>query len=237
MATNVNKYSGLKRNQIQEKSLQITQLNCNSLSNKVSELKIYIYSTKPDIMCLCETHLKRDGPKIQGYDSLWLPRVVGEKGGLAIIIRQDIKHRVLDLQQYQGGNMEYQAIEISSGIGIINIMNIYNPHKDITHAEISHYIQQLEPSFILVGDFNAHSPMWDMRGRSNSSGRSLETVLAGGRVGLLNVPEIPTYIDHRMGTTSCLDLCLVSMNLAVIGELTRGRDLGSDHFPIVSFWN
>lgn len=232
MAQINNNYSGLKRKTTQEKSFHIVQLNCNSITNKASELKIYVYSLKPDIVCLCETHLKRNEPRFHGYHGEWMHRVGGEKGGLGLLIREDIRYKMKNLNQFPAGHLEYQAIEVNCNMGIINIMNIYNPHQNITTQEFNHYINQLGNRYILIGDLNAHSAIWDMRGRNNGTGRSLESVMASGRLGLLNAPEVATYIDHRTGTSSCLDLCMPSMNLTNVGELCRGKDLGSDHFPI-----
>jgi hypothetical protein len=39
---------------------EIYQLKCNGLRGKVKKLKIYIYTKKPEIVCLCETWLKRN---------------------------------------------------------------------------------------------------------------------------------------------------------------------------------
>jgi exonuclease III len=72
-----------------ESQLEIYQLNCNGLKGKVSELKIYIYTRKPDLVCLSETWLKKNKPKFLGYQSLWAHRI-REKGGLGILIREDV---------------------------------------------------------------------------------------------------------------------------------------------------
>jgi hypothetical protein len=85
---------------------------------------------------------------------------------------------------------------------------------------------------VAAGDFNAHSPLWDSRGRSNITGRSLEATIEALPIGLLNDGSFPTYIDNRCGTTSCLDLVILTPNLFTRASLTQGLDLGSDHFPV-----
>ena len=79
----------LKRANESENFFQIFQINCNSLSNKLSEFKIYLYSSKPDIVCLCETMIKKHEPKFIGYSCFWKHRNA-ERGGLAVLIRHDI---------------------------------------------------------------------------------------------------------------------------------------------------
>ena len=115
-------------------------------------------------------------------------------------------------------------------------MNIYNPNKSISVFDFNHYINQLANKFIIIGDYNAHSSLWESGNRSNVTGRSIEDILELGKVGILNDICTPTYIDHRTGTSSCLDLCIASIDLIGIGELHRGVDLGSDHFPIECFF-
>jgi len=49
----------LKRQNDTENELQVIQFNCNSLLNKLPEIKLYIYTKKPEIVCLCETFIKK----------------------------------------------------------------------------------------------------------------------------------------------------------------------------------
>jgi len=51
----------LKRTPKSEKDFYVIQLNCNGLSNKLAEIKMYIYRKKPEIFCLCETFIKKNG--------------------------------------------------------------------------------------------------------------------------------------------------------------------------------
>lgn len=61
----------LKRKVSKEGHFEVYQFNCNSMSRKVSELKLYLYTRKPEILCLCETWLKRNEPKFVGYTAVW----------------------------------------------------------------------------------------------------------------------------------------------------------------------
>lgn len=66
---------------------------------------------------------------------------------------------------YGNGGLELQGIEIMHEGKIIDIINCYNPNKNITVEEFQFYHMQLSRCFIMVGDFNAHNPIWDKRGR------------------------------------------------------------------------
>ena len=231
MAGNIDNLDNLKRKKVSEQNLKVYQLNCNSLSNKLGEIKLYIYKNKPEIVCLCETMIKTREPQFVGYDTFWKHRV-GDKGGLAILCRKDLTVREIIFNSSPNGNLELQIIEVASPMGNIRIANIYNPHKNITLVELKHYLDILGSNKIMIGDLNAHSPIWDTRGRSNCTGRNLELLIENYYMSILNDVDFPTYVDNHNGSTSCLDLCLVSQNLANKACFKRGQDLGSDHFPI-----
>ena len=225
------KNRGLRRDH-SENQLYVVQFNCNSLRTKLCELKLLLYSAKIDIVCLCETWLTDHTPVFRGYRPLWRHRPGGQGGGLGILLREDVQFQEKPLTACPMGQLEIQCITVFSSIGPLDICNIYNPCKDVLLGEFVHYLNQLLPSFILVGDFNAHSPVWDRRQRVNITGSSLETLLEEGSLGLLNEPFLPTYVDRRTGATSCLDLCLTSDSLLLQGEVRLGPDLGSDHLPL-----
>ena len=44
--------------------LRIIVLNCNSLSSKLSEVKLFVDDEKAELVCLTETWLRRYEPKI-----------------------------------------------------------------------------------------------------------------------------------------------------------------------------
>ena len=220
-----------------EKSLHLVELNCNSLRTKVSELKLYLCTSKPDVVCLCETWLHSWVPSFSGYSTVWQHRVGGVGGGLGMVIRRDVAHRPKVLLPFPAGQLEVQCITLCGPFGLLDVCNLYNPCRDIGAAEFNHYLVQLTPHFILLGDFNAHSPAWDHRQRSNATGRTIEALVEEGSLGLLNEPFLPTYTDRRTGLSSCLDLCLVSPSLLLHGEVRCGPDLGSDHLPLLCQFN
>lgn len=226
----------LKRSANKEKCFYVFQLNCNGIKNKLAEIKMYIYSRKPEVFCLCETYVKKFEPKFQGYQSFWKHRD-GRGGGLGTFVRRDLAARVKPVATLSNSQLEIQCTQVHTGPHCIDIINIYNPQKHITHDEMTHYSAQLSAHSIIIGDFNAHSPIWDGRGRSNATGKSLEAFLTNSCFGLLNDCHTPTYIDHKNNTTSCLDLCFVTRFLLRVGTLSRGPDVGSDHFPIECKFN
>jgi len=238
MATYTLKNQNIRRGKASETKFILIQINCNGISRKLSEIKLLVYTKKPDIVCLCETWLNDQSrqPVFIGYNTVWKNRGgdARARGGLMFLIRKDIKHREKPLNLYENGKLELIGITVATSWGEVDIINLYNPGKDIQTDEFIHYITQINTKFILCGDLNAHSPTWDSRGRYNATGRAIEEAEEIFNLNILN-NYTPTYIDRRHGTTSCLDLCITSSSLSGINtETSRGPDIASDHFPMIT---
>ena len=241
MATHTGlRHSGLQSSSKEKGALVILQLNCNSILARLSELRKYIYSVKPDVFCLCESRLPASAtePHFVGYQSVWCHRPARDGGGLGILIRNDVPFSVNTLVPYSPtSKFETLSVRLCTSIGMLDILNVYNPCCDVLLAEINHFTLQLSELNVIVGDFNAHSPLWDERDRSNVTGRSLENFLDQHSHGLLNEYYVPTYMTNRTGATSCLDLCIPVNRLLGLGSFSVGPDIGSDHLPVCCKFN
>jgi exonuclease III len=69
-----------------ELGMEIVQLNCHGLHGKLTEIKLYLYNEKPDVVCLCETWVRVHEPSFVGYYTLWSHRDSALRGGMAILI-------------------------------------------------------------------------------------------------------------------------------------------------------
>lgn len=136
------------------------------------------------------------------------------------------------LVSFQDAKLEILSVRLFTSFGSLDDVNVYNPCLNVSLAEFIHVRDQLCSFNVLIGDFNAHSPLWDERGRLNITGKSLELYLALHSHGILNEYYSPNFTDLRTGATSCLDLCLPSLPLLSKGSMSIGSDVGSDHLPI-----
>ena len=93
-------------------------------------------------------------------------------------------------------------------------------------------IQQLPAPFVLVVDFNAHSPLWgDVR--QDSRGQMIEKLLNDYNLCLLNTGE-PTYRHHSHHPFSVPDVSICDPSPALEFDWLTHNDLcGSDHFPVI----
>jgi hypothetical protein len=66
----------IRRAPLMEQHLVVIQFNCHGLHNKLTEFKIFLYSQKPDVVCLCEAWLKNVQPRFVGYQCFWSHRQI-----------------------------------------------------------------------------------------------------------------------------------------------------------------
>ena len=208
-------------------------LNCNSINTKLGEIKDFLVDKKPDIFCFTETWLTSYIPKFHNYSSHWKNRNQGTGGGLGILVAAGLSHRSYPLILYDDGHLEVQAVTVDTGRSSLVILNVYNPNKNLTIAEIEFYVNQLGNKYLIMGDFNAHTPILTSTDTaSNQTGKTLEHLLTNYNICLNNPFNFYTYLDRRSGRQSCLDLCLSSPNLSTSISMKHQRDLGSDHKTI-----
>ena len=216
-------------------TFKIVYLNCRGVNNKLGEIKNIIYSLELDMLLLSETKIKKFEPRFANYSVSWLHRADRNGGGLGTVSHKDLNFQSLQVDVFPGGGLECQLTKVFVAADKnIMILNVYNPCKDISVEEFKHYISQLGDSFIIMGDFNAHCSTLDPADdRSNRTGRNIEEILQNDNICLLNPTGFYTYISPLNGRKSCLDLCLCSPDLLQYLEIKRGKDIGSDHLPII----
>ena len=218
--------------------LKIVQWNCHSLSNKLSNFKLNIYTSKPHVVCLSETWLSPNyEPNVINYNAIYKHRGAPQPGGgLAVFVRSDITYLEQVLQPFPQGFLEVCAIKIYLKNNVpFSILNVYNPNENVSPQEFNHYFHQLEPSCLIVGDFNAHSPIWEPGKTSNHSGRSLENILLNNAtLSLLTPPSLPTFFSTYHNSFSTLDLSIISTNLLPLASVSTESDMGSDHYSVIT---
>ena len=208
-------------------------LNCRSL-NKLGAIKLMVYSNKPDVVVFSETWITKNIPSFYNYTSIWKHRKEGRGGGLGFLVKRGVQFTNLDLINYQQGVMEVQGICLYAGGGSkINILSIYNPNKSVTIDEMKHYTQQLGNKSIILGDFNAHTPLLSSGcSRSNPTGNMLENFISESCFCIVNPYNFYIHLNISTGCLACLDLCFASTSIVSDTKLTKLGNVGSDHLPI-----
>jgi exonuclease III len=142
--------------------LKILHWNANSIRNKITELFEFLNENGTDVVCLNETFLKpeiklKSNPKFTIYR---FDRLENEKGGIAIIVRKRIKHKILPFINTKLIECMGIKIKLSDG-GSIDIISAYLPGGS-TNAHINqHYVNDINMlthrngCFFVCGDLNS----------------------------------------------------------------------------------
>ena len=210
------------------------QLNCQSINNKLGDLKLLIGHLKPDFVAFSETWITCNSPSFYNYHAEWKHRHDRPGGGLGFLIRRGLQYENFELSPFINGCLEVQAMKIHlRSRQTIVILGIYNPNRNLSYAEMEFYIDQLGDKFVILGDFNAHSPILsDNCARTNTTGRTVEEMISSSRAALITPYNFFTRIDLANLSTSCLDLCFASANIATVCSVELLRGVGSDHLPV-----
>ena len=210
----------------------ILQWNIRGLRGNFEDLKIILNERNPSVTCLQETMLNsisyNAGLNYKFYGSI--PELSADnraKGGAAIIVKSNVSHDYVPLRTV------LQAVAIKVVFEKqYTICSLYlDPSTDVSYTDLEDLIGQLDPPFVILGDLNAHNPLWGST-LINNKGRLIERLLTEHDISLLN-DDTATYYNLHNNSTSIIDLGMCSPNVLLNFDWEVSRDLhGSDHFPI-----
>ena len=227
--------------------LRVLQWNANGISPKVHELEERLTREDYDLCLLQETKL-RSGmptPRIKGYTSIRLdrPREDGG-GGLMSYIRNSLAFERVQETHDDGTELSSFRVKIGKRKWA-SFYNLYCPpsrsHTASTRLKLDGISS--EPDTIIMGDFNAHSQLWDRHQPDDERGeRILDwtfennlTVLNDGSVTRTTVRSTPTTSTTRPlpeGKSSPdLTICGATWSDKCIWHIAEGIG-SSDHLPI-----
>ena len=206
------------------------QWNCNGIRAKHEEIQRLIKELKPTTIALQETKLGADTYKINNMYTIYNKGSLHQpnSGGVALIIHKNTNHKILNLQT----NLQAIAATIIDNRQT-TICNIYlPPNQAFPYNELSQLIDQLEQPFLILGDVNAHDPLWGDQ-RTDQRGKLLARLILEKDLVILNHQE-PTYHRLHDNSVSIIDLALTKGRQASTYTWNKIDDLhGSDHFPIM----
>lgn len=222
----------LKTNFNNLNQINMLNLNCRSLFNKLDEIEVFISSTKIDfdVIIFTETWLKPHNEKItnlNNYNSITLSRKQKIGGGIAFFINKNIAYIHRNELTKDNINIEIELdiieiIKIKSNIIIINIYRPPNTQLEIFFNVISQLLDKITKEnkiIYLIGDFNinlySHNPI---------AKNLLDLLLS---YSLLPTINIPTRFSNNTITT--IDNIFTNN----LNDFTSGTIIYniSDHFP------
>ncbi|GBM61299.1 hypothetical protein AVEN_9573-1 [Araneus ventricosus] len=106
------------------------------------------------------------------------------------------------------------------------------PHDVVSQQNLDTLVDQLPTPFILLGDFNGHSTLWESD-FANSRRRQIERLISNNCLCLLNNDE-KTYFHEPTRIFHSLDLAICTSTLLPLLNFTVGSDLcNSDNILII----
>ena len=211
---------------------RVLQWNVRGVRARQQDISILIKELNPS--CLCLQELKLPNNTKYNISNLYksylkLPNDnETPKGGTLIAIKTNISHHQIQL------NTNLQAVAVSLATGKIkSLCSIYlPPDEHFTEDQMNELFDQLPRPTLIVGDFNAHNPLWydqrlDHRGEVIQRCMNVEELIS------LN-EDCPTYFRSYDQVTSSIDLSLVTNTCALDFSWNILDDPhGSDHYPIL----
>lgn len=203
------------------------QWNLQGMSSSKEDLLKIIDDHKPSVIALQETYFGNDFMiNLRGYQGICKQGHFNKRffGGVALYIHQSCPFRKITLDSpYQIVAAEVQIPHYRR----ITVASLYlPPRKPFNIIDFNRTLAQLPSPLILLGDFNAHHPMWGNSG-ADTRGNTIETILNTHDLTPLNTGA------STHGSGSAIDLTLVTTQLAPDFRWFPGDSvLSSDHFPL-----
>ena len=148
------------------------------------------------------------------------------RGGVCIFIKNNIVYKIEEHDFIN--NTEYIHIEYFMNNKYFNLVNIYNPGRNINRDEFS--LPFTLQNVIICGDFNSKNLIW-VNNTTDLNGRLIQELLDKNDLHLLNDGS-GRHITFS-GNQTTLDLTFVSDGLSHISSWNVENDtLGSDHVLI-----
>ena len=208
----------------------IIQWNVRGIRSNFEDLSILIKSN-PTLIALQETLITKDNFLIPNYNTIHnihKTDVQGSLRGVSLSIRKDVLFQPITLAT----PLEAVAalVKLNKPISICSLY--LSPSKTFSKQCLIELTDQLPQPFLILGDLNAHSPLWGSDDL-DTRGKILEDWLSDLDLCVLNTGN-HTFLSSSTGCKSHIDLSVCSSSIFLDFDWEVLNDLhGSDHFPII----
>lgn len=209
------------------KDLKIIAWNVNSIKSKIKqeEVRYFLFKHKPHMLLLSETKLNNCNTiQFPHYKIYRNDRLSEGGGGTAILIKEDIKHEVVNTPLLSSSEATCVRINVGSSKWL-NVISFYCP-KNLTKQDLLK-LTNLNSNVFMGGDFNAKHRCWH-NSDNNNNGNILYKFLIDESVTELIHPD--EYTCFRSKTNpSTIDFALTKgVKVASANVL----ELNPDHCPV-----
>ena len=220
----------------------IVHWNCNGLSGKIEELKLFLKLESPDIISLneikCNQALANLNFNALNYNSCYKIRDNSIGGGVALLVKSSINFEELDLMNEF--NCEIVGIKIKTvNKTELSIFSYYNSPTNVLNSDFFYKLESNNLNYLVCGDFNSKSTHLGCL-TDNSNGNVLTEIIINSSGQLLNDTLEPTFTIRNRNYAELLDRFFGSPLFAVKMseyEVLNDSVLDSDHYPIKAVFN
>lgn len=217
-----------------QQRINVLYWNANGLTDKMLPFLDFLCTQNVDVACISETFFKPNSKVDSHPDYIIhrLDRIDRPKGGVAIIIKRNLKHQ---LQPSYNTNL-IECIGIKLFINettSCHILSVYLPGGTQAREIEEHLrndinkITNLRGNYYICGDFNAKHREWNCN-VANKAGKILQEM--SGEF-MIYYPDSPTYYpEDRKKSLSTIDLML-SNSILGTSEL-KCTEAMSDHCAV-----
>ncbi|GFO49496.1 RNA-directed DNA polymerase from mobile element jockey [Plakobranchus ocellatus] len=172
----------------------VVQWNIRGFRSNFEELKLLLNRSQSAVVALQECRLGEGQVPPRGY-TLLLPLGGSPWGEAALLIRNGTHFSEIDLKT--GLHAAAATISLEK---TLTVCSLYLPtNSPVSKLSLAELFEQLPKPFLVLGDFNAHSPAWGDSSR-DGRGRMLEEFTAENEFIILNSGE-QTFVHSAYHST------------------------------------
>ena len=181
--------------------LKLPDINIRSCRNKDVEISLFLKENDIDILTLNETWLKSNFKlDIPNYNIPRNDRPRRRGGGVAILVRNDIKFNIIDTCCTTNTDNEAITILLKDSQDSISILTIYIPPGSDINTTLLNNIKNSADNIIITGDLNAKHIDFNCS-KTDKWGMALKKSLYDLISSLLKTANPPTDTAKQILTT------------------------------------
>lgn len=204
----------------------VIQWNARGLRSRISDFRQYVFSNRFPIIVICEPKLSNP-IRLSGYESI-PSKTRNESSKVIVYIRRELTYIIQPVSPHDEN--QYICLTVKQKTLTFTLIGVYlSPSARFDCQRLDDILSSVPDPWIIIGDFNAHHPIWGSS-KVNTTGRRLASFVSTHELSLLNDGS-PTFLR---GSTysSCLDLTFVSRRFATSVKWFLDIEThGSDHIP------
>lgn len=233
-----------EREEERREGVRIVQINCNKSTNVMQG--VMEVGGDADIIAIQEPWIGREQQTVDqtkyaltvghaGYDIIFRKNTDGEKARVMWMVRKDRGLRY-SIHNDLWDNRDASVMDVTlSDNSTLRIINIYHQANQTSKGSPGCVLRRFPPNLChgqitaIVGDFNAHSQIWNPRITKPIREEEVMEIMETQRMTLIN--EYGRITRRAKNSESVLDLAWVSENHEeeTTWELRDEDEIGSDH--------